>query len=159
MKKVIRLTESNLVNLIEKVIQEQATPAKTPQECAMLRKKSEKNKMRAQRVISFAPKQLRDIISKAFDAGVKQGPEAFKSALPMEGKQALEKKLKSIKKPKTDSELEQLISAAQSEASNIQEQVKSWLGLFVNIGMLLMVLMVLIIIIRGADGDIAGYCG
>jgi hypothetical protein len=77
----------------------------------------------------------------------------------MEGRQALEKKLKSIKKPKTDSELEQLISAAQSEASNIQEQVKSWLGLFINIGMLLMVLMVLIIIIRAADGDIAGHCG
>lgn len=159
MKKVIRLSESDLVNLIEKVIQEQATPTKTPQECAMLRKKSEKNKMRAQRVISFAPKQLRDIISKAFDTGLEKGPEAFKSALPMEGRQALEKKLKSVKKPKTDSELEQLISAAQSEASNIQEQVKSWLGLFINIGMLLMVLMVLIIIIRSADGDIAGHCG
>jgi predicted PurR-regulated permease PerM len=125
----------------------------------MLKKKSEKNKIRAQRVISFAPKQVRDILSKAFDTGVKQGVEAFKTSLPMEGRQALEKKLKSIKKPKTDSELEQLISAAQSEASNIQEQVKSLLGLFVDIGIILMVLMVLIIIIRGADGDIAGYCG
>lgn len=159
MKKVIRLSESELTKIILKVIEEQSTPSKSPEECQMLRKKIDKNKMRAKKVISFAPKGVRDIISKAFDIGLKQGPEAFKNALPMEGKQSLEKKLKSVKKPKTDSEIDQLISIAQSEASNVQEQVKSLLGLFVNIGMILMVLMVLIIIIRGIDGDIAGHCG
>ena len=159
MKKVIRLSESDLVNLIEKAIQEQSTPSKSPEECAMLRKRSSKNKMRAEKLISFAPKPIREILTKAYQTGLEKGPEAFKSALPMEGKQALEKKLKTVQKPKTDSEIDQLISTAQSEASNIQEQVKSVLGLFVNIGMILMLLMVLIIIIRAADGDISGYCG
>jgi hypothetical protein len=54
-----------------------------------------------------------------------------------------------------------MISAAEMEAKNtkLQEQVKSVLGLIVEIGMILMLLIVLIILIRNADGDIAGYCG
>jgi uncharacterized protein involved in cysteine biosynthesis len=52
-----------------------------------------------------------------------------------------------------------MISQAQQEVENIQEQVKSWLGLFINIGIILMVLWVLLIIIGNTGGDIAGYCG
>jgi flagellar biogenesis protein FliO len=54
-----------------------------------------------------------------------------------------------------------MISSAQMEAQNLnlQEQVKSVLGLIVNIGMILMVLWVIVILVRNADGDIAGYCG
>jgi hypothetical protein len=63
--------------------------------------------------------------------------------------------------PKSDAEIESMISAAEIEAKNtkLQEQVKSVLGLIVEIGMILMLLIVLIILIRNADGDIAGYCG
>jgi hypothetical protein len=63
--------------------------------------------------------------------------------------------------PKSDAEIESMISAAEMEAKNtkLQEQVKSVLGLIVEIGMILMLLIVLIILIRNADGDIAGYCG
>jgi len=152
MKKVIRLSEADLISIIEKVITEQATPSKSPQECAMLRKKVEKNKARGERVINFAPRALRDMLKKAFDAGVENGPEAFK---------VLNSKLKSVKMPKSDAEIESMISAAEMEAKNtkLQEQVKSVLGLIVEIGMILMLLIVLIILIRNADGDIAGYCG
>jgi hypothetical protein len=63
--------------------------------------------------------------------------------------------------PKSDAEIESMISAVEMEAKNtkLQEQVKSVLGLIVEIGMILMLLIVLIILIRNADGDIAGYCG
>jgi hypothetical protein len=161
MKKVIRLSEADLISIIEKVITEQVTPSKSPQECAMLRKKVEKNKARGERVINFAPRALRDMLKKAFDAGVENGPEAFKAALPKQAKEVLNSKLKSVKMPKSDAEIESMISAAEMEAKNtkLQEQVKSVLGLIVEIGMILMLLIVLIILIRNADGDIAGYCG
>ena len=161
MKKVIRLSEADLISIIEKVITEQATPSKSPQECAMLRKKVEKNKARGERVIKFAPRALRDMLKKAFDAGVENGPEAFKATLPKQAKEVLNSKLKSVKMPKSDAEIESMISAAEMEAKNtkLQEQVKSVLGLIVEIGMILMLLIVLIILIRNADGDIAGYCG
>jgi hypothetical protein len=127
----------------------------------MLRKKVEKNKARGERVIKFAPRALRDMLKKAFDAGVENGPEAFKAALPKQAKEVLNSKLKSVKMPKSDAEIESMISAAEMEAKNtkLQEQVKSVLGLIVEIGMILMLLIVLIILIRNADGDIAGYCG
>jgi hypothetical protein len=127
----------------------------------MLRKKVEKNKARGERVINFAPRALRDMLKKAFDAGVENGPEAFKAALPKQAKEVLNSKLKSVKMPKSDAEIESMISAAEMEAKNtkLQEQVKSVLGLIVEIGMILMLLIVLIILIRNADGDIAGYCG
>jgi hypothetical protein len=127
----------------------------------MLRKKVEKNKARGERVINFAPRALRDMLKKAFDAGVENGPEAFKATLPKQAKEVLNSKLKSVKMPKSDAEIESMISAAEMEAKNtkLQEQVKSVLGLIVEIGMILMLLIVLIILIRNADGDIAGYCG
>jgi hypothetical protein len=127
----------------------------------MLRKKVEKNKARGERVIKFAPRALRDMLKKAFDAGVENGPEAFKAALPKQANEVLNSKLKSVKMPKSDAEIESMISAAEIEAKNtkLQEQVKSVLGLIVEIGMILMLLIVLIILIRNADGDIAGYCG
>jgi hypothetical protein len=127
----------------------------------MLRKKVEKNKARGERVINFAPRALRDMLKKAFDAGVENGPEAFKAALPKQANEVLNSKLKSVKMPKSDAEIESMISAAEIEAKNtkLQEQVKSVLGLIVEIGMILMLLIVLIILIRNADGDIAGYCG
>jgi hypothetical protein len=127
----------------------------------MLRKKVEKNKARGERVINFAPRALRDMLKKAFDAGVENGPEAFKAALPKQANEVLNSKLKSVKMPKSDAEIESMISAAEMEAKNtkLQEQVKSVLGLIVEIGMILMLLIVLIILIRNADGDIAGYCG
>jgi hypothetical protein len=101
------------------------------------------------------------MLKKAFDAGVENGPEAFKAALPKQAKEVLNSKLKSVKMPKSDAEIESMISAAEMEAKNtkLQEQVKSVLGLIVEIGMILMLLIVLIILIRNADGDIAGYCG
>jgi hypothetical protein len=127
----------------------------------MLRKKVEKNKARGERVINFAPRALRDMLKKAFDAGVENGPEAFKATLPKQAKEVLNSKLKSVKMPKSDAEIESMISAVEMEAKNtkLQEQVKSVLGLIVEIGMILMLLIVLIILIRNADGDIAGYCG
>jgi hypothetical protein len=161
MGKTIRLSESELINLIQKIISEQPTPSKSPEECSMLRRKKQKNILRGQRVINFAPKALRGILKKAFDAGITQGPEAFKAALPQQANDVLNKKMNSVKMPKSDSEIESLISAAEMESQNLnlQEQVKSVLGLIVNIGMILMVLWVIVILVRNVDGDIAGYCG
>jgi hypothetical protein len=161
MKKVIRLSEADLISIIEKVISEQSAPSKSPEECAMLRKKVEKNKARAQQVINFAPKALREMLRKAFDAGVENGPEAFKAALPKQANEVLSNKLKSVKMPKSDAEIESMIATAEMEAQNpkLQEQVKSVLGLIVNIGMILMVLWVILILVRNTGGDIAGYCG
>jgi hypothetical protein len=161
MGKLVRLSEGELVNLIKKILSEQSTPSKSPEECVMLRRKKEKNIARGQRVINFAPKALRSILKKAFDAGITKGPEAFKAALPKEANDVLNKKMKTIKMPKSESEIESMISSAQMEAQNLnlQEQVKSVLGLIVNIGMILMVLWVIVILVRNADGDIAGYCG
>jgi uncharacterized metal-binding protein len=161
MAKVIKLSESDLKNIIRKIVSEQAKPSKSPEECAMLRKKVEKNKARAQQVINFAPKALREMLRKAFDAGVENGPEAFKAALPKQANEVLSNKLKSVKMPKSDAEIESMISAAEMEAKNpkLQEQVKSVLGLIVNIGMILMLLWVILILVRNTGGDIAGYCG
>jgi flagellar biosynthesis/type III secretory pathway protein FliH len=159
MKKVIRLSENDLVRLIERVINEQPTQTKSPEECIRLRKKIDIAKSRAQSVIAMAPRQLQDILKKAFETGVNQGPEAFKNALPREARETLDKKIRTTRMPKTNSEIESMMSQAQQEVENIQEQVKSWLGLFINIGMILMVLWVLLIIIGNTGGDIAGYCG
>ena len=84
MKKVIRLTESDLTRIIQRVIEEQEMTQpnkKSPQQCEMIKKKALRNKNRGERLIKMFPKQLQGIMSKSFDNGVKNGVEAFFSSI------------------------------------------------------------------------------
>ena len=147
MKKVIRLTESNLVNLIEKVIQEQQQNYEQCQEFATKRKSY---KAKGDRIIRFAPKKVQNMLTSIFNTGLEKGPAAFKNSIPQNIKAEFQKKIATLKKPKSDMEVESMISDVENEVKNIQEQFygPDWLMAAV---MILSVLLVLVVLIWGRE--------
>lgn len=152
MKKVIRLTESNLVNLIEKVIQEQQQNFEQCQEFATKRKSY---KAKGDRIIRFAPKKVQNMLTSIFNTGLEKGPAAFKNSIPQNIKAEFQKKIATLKKPKSDMEVESMISDVENEikdieVKNIQEQFygPDWLMAAV---MILSVLLVLVVLIWGRE--------
>ena len=147
MKKVIRLTESNLVNLIEKVIQEQQQNYEQCQEFATKRKSY---KAKGDRIIRFAPKKVQNMLTSIFNTGLEKGPAAFKNSIPQNIKAEFQKKIATLKKPKSDMEVESMISDVENEVKNIQEQFygPAWLMPAV---MILSVLLVLVVLIWGRE--------
>ena len=147
MKKVIRLTESNLVNLIEKVIQEQQQNYEPCQEFATKRKSY---KAKGDRIIRFAPKKVQNMLTSIFNTGLEKGPAAFKNSIPQNIKAEFQKKIATLKKPKSDMEVESMISDVENEVKNIQEQFygPAWLMPAV---MILSVLLVLVVLIWGRE--------
>jgi hypothetical protein len=147
MKKVIRLTESNLVNLIEKVIQEQQQNYEQCQEFATKRKSY---KAKGDRIIRFAPKKVQNMLTSIFNTGLEKGPAAFKNSIPQNIKAEFQKKIATLKKPKSDMEVESMISDVENEVKNIQEQFYGppWLMAAV---MILSVLLVLVVLIWGRE--------
>ena len=147
MKKVIRLTESNLVNLIEKVIQEQQ---QNYEQCQKFAAKRKSYKAKGERIIRFAPKKVQNMLTSIFNTGLEKGPEAFKNSVPQNIKAEFQKKIATLKKPKSDMEVESMISDVENEVKNIQEQFygPAWLMPAV---MILSVLLVLVVLIWGRE--------
>jgi hypothetical protein len=154
MKKVIRLTESELVRLIQQVITEQETSP----ECQKIVRKIESHKSKGNRLISLVPKKYRETFQRIFEIGIEDGPEAFKNAIPQELRQKFEKVISTLKKPKTDAELESMISDVENDARQIKEQFygPSWLMPTIMIAGALFILVVLIIGLKNNAGE---YCG
>ena len=146
MKKVIRLTESNLVNLIEKVIQEQAQ--ENSPECQKLAQKIKSHKAKGEKLINLIPQKLRSTFTTIFETGINEGPEAFKKEIPTQFKTKFEEKFSQIQKPKTQSDLDTMLSKAENDAKNIQEQfyAPAW---FMPTIMILCLLFMLVLLIRG----------
>ena len=149
MKKVIRLSESKLVNLIEKIIKEQAQE-NSPQ-CQKLAQKIKSHKAKGDRLISFAPKKLRNMLSSLFNTGIEKGPEALKNAIPQEMKSEFQKKIATLKKPKSEMELDALLSDVENEVENIQEQFAPQTPYFMAVVMGLSVLLILVVLIWGME--------
>ena len=147
MKKVIRLTESNLVNLIEKVIQEQQ---QNYEQCQKFAAKRKSYKAKGERIIRFAPKKVQNMLTSIFNTGLEKGPAAFKNSIPQNIKAEFQKKIATLKKPKSDMEVESMISDVENEVKNIQEQFygPAWLMPAV---MILSVLLVLVVLIWGRE--------
>ena len=147
MKKVIRLTESNLVNLIEKVIQEQQQNSTQCQEFATKRKSY---KAKGDRIIRFAPQKVQNMLTSIFNTGLEKGPAAFKNSIPQNIKAEFQKKIATLKKPKSDMEVESMISDVENEVKIIQEQFygPAWLMPAV---MILSVLLILVVLIWGME--------
>lgn len=154
MKKVIRLTESELVELIQQVISEQETSP----ECQKIIRKIESHKSMGNRLISLVPRKYRETFQRIFKMGIEDGPEVFRNAIPQEFKQKFEKVISTLKKPKTDAELESMISKIESDAQQIKEQIygPSWLMPTIMIAGALFILVVLIIGLKNNAGE---YCG
>lgn len=143
MKKRIRLSESDLVNLIEKVIQEQAK--ENSPECQKLAQKIKSHKAKGEKLINLIPQKLRSTFTTIFETGINEGPEAFKKEIPAQLKTKFEEKISQIRKPKTQSELDTMITKAENDAKNIQEQ-NVWL---VPTIMILGLLFIIVQLIRG----------
>jgi len=159
MKKVIRLTESDLVNLIERVLQEQSQ-TESP-ECQKVKKRINSYKLKGERIIRFAPQKTRAILSSLFQKGIEEGPEAFKKGIPQQMKQDFEKRIKNLRKPKSDSELDLMISDAENEINQIQEasSLPMWLQYTILISSWLFILLVFIWAARNNfNQDIGGVC-
>lgn len=153
MKKVIRLSESDLTKLILRVIEEQ----ENSEQCQMLAKKIKSHKAKGDRLISLAPKKLRNTLSSIFETGIMKGPEAFKNAIPQQMKQEFQKRVATLKKPKSDMELDSMISNVENEVKNIEEQYygPSWLMPSI---MILGALFILVMLIGGLRSQ-GEYCG
>lgn len=142
MKKQIRLSESDLVNLIEKVIQEQAN--ENSQKCEKFEKKRKSYKAKGDSIIRLAPKKAQGILTSIFNTGMEKGPEAFKNAVPQNIKAEFQKKLATLKKPKSERELDAMLLDAENQIENIQEQVNPPIVGYVMLAGLLLVLVMLI---------------
>ena len=155
MKKVIRLSESKLVNLIEKIIKEQAQ--ENSPECQKLAQKIKSHKAKGDRLISFAPKKFRNMLSSLFNTGIEKGPEALKTAIPQEMKSEFQKKIATLKKPKSETELDAMISDVENEVNNIQEQIFTPGTGLMSVIMILGLLFMLVVLIRGLRSQ-GEYC-
>ena len=147
MKKVIRLSESKLVNLIEKIIQEQQVNS---EQCQKFAKKRNSYKAKGERIIRLAPNKLRGMLTSIFNTGLEKGPQAFKNAIPQEMKSEFQKKIATLKKPKSEMELDALLSDVENEVENIQEQFYAP-PYFMAVVMGLSVLLILVILIWGME--------
>lgn len=158
MKKVIRLTEADLTKIIQRVIQEQEmaqSKEKSPQQCEMIKKRALKNKSRGERLIKLFPKPLQGIMSKSFDAGIKNGVEAFFSSIPAEIRGEVKQKFDKSRKPKTDQELDVMISKAESGQQDMQEQKANWRDWVWLMGLLAIIIFVIYLKTK----DYGEYCG
>ena len=154
MKKVIRLTESELTNIIKKVVQEQQ---ENSAQCQKLAQKIKSHKAKGERLINFAPKKVRNMLTNIFEKGINEGTEAFKNAIPQQMKSDFQKKIATLKKPKSDMELDSIISDVENEVKNIQEQFypPAW---FMPTIMILGALFILVMLIGGLRSQ-GEYCG
>lgn len=158
MKKVIRLTEADLTKIIQRVIQEQEmaqSKEKSPQQCEMIKKRALKNKSRGERLIKLFPKPLQGIMNKSFDAGIKGGVEAFFSAIPTEIRTEVKQKFDKSRKPKTDQELDVMITKAESGQHDMQEQTANWRDWVWLMGLLAIIIFVIYLKTK----DYGEYCG
>lgn len=147
MVKQIRLSESDLVNLIEKVIQEQAN--ENSQKCEKFEKKRKSYKAKGGSIIRLAPKKAQGILTSIFNTGMEKGPEAFKNAVPQNIKAEFQKKLATLKKPKSERELDAMLLDAENQIENIQEQAGP--PQIMGYVFLACILLVLVILIWGMD--------
>lgn len=158
MKKVIRLTESDLTRIIQRVIEEQEmtqSNKKSPQQCEMIKKRALRNKNRGQRLIKMFPKPLQGIMSKSFDSGIKNGVESFFTSIPTEVRSEVKQKFDKSKKPKTDDELDVIIANAESGQQDMQEQTASWKDWV----WLMVLLAIIIFLIWNGTRNYGEYCG
>jgi HD superfamily phosphohydrolase len=147
MKKVIRLTETDLTKIIKRVIEEQQ---ENSEKCQKFAAKRKSYKAKGERIIRFAPKKVQNMLTSIFNTGLEKGPEAFKNSVPQNIKAEFQKKIATLKKPKSDMEVESMISDVENEVKNIQEQFygPAWLMPAV---MILSVLLVLVVLIWGRE--------
>ena len=147
MKKVIRLTETDLTKIIKRVIEEQQ---ENSEKCQKFATKRKSYKAKGERIIRFAPKKVQNMLTSIFNTGLEKGPAAFKNSIPQNIKAEFQKKIATLKKPKSDMEVESMISDVENEVKNIQEQFygPAWLMPAV---MILSVLLVLVVLIWGRE--------
>ena len=147
MKKVIRLTETDLTKIIKRVIEEQQ---ENSEKCQKFAAKRKSYKAKGDRIIRFAPKKVQNMLTSIFNTGLEKGPAAFKNSIPQNIKAEFQKKIATLKKPKSDMEVESMISDVENEVKNIQEQFygPAWLMPAV---MILSVLLVLVVLIWGRE--------
>lgn len=158
MKKIIRLTESDLTRIVKRVIEEQEMTQpnkKSPQQCEMIKKRALRNKNRGERLIKMFPKQLQGIMSKSFDNGIKNGVEAFFSSIPTEIRSEVKQKFDKSRKPKSDAELDAMITKAESGQQDMQEQTASWRDWVWLMALLAMIIFVIYLNTR----NYGEYCG
>ena len=155
MKKVIRITESDLTNIIRTVIEEQQGEDKT-QQCQRFAKKRNSLKAKGDRIIRLAPKKIQGMITSIFNKGLEGGPESFKNAIPQNIKAEFQKKIATLKKPKSDSELESMVSNVENDIQNLQEQYAPQSPWVMGSIMILSVLLILVVIIWGMEES--SYC-
>jgi len=153
--KVIKLTENDLMNIVQKVIEEQQGEDKT-QQCQRFAKKRESLKAKGDRIIRLAPKKIQGMITSIFNKGLEGGPESFKNAIPQNIKAEFQKKIATLKKPKSDSELESMVSNVENEIQNIQEQWAPQSPWVMGSIIILSVLLFLVLIIWGMEEP--DYC-
>jgi hypothetical protein len=148
MKKVIRITESDLTNIIRRVIVEQQ---ENSEQCQKFAKKRNSYKAKGERIIRLAPNKLRGMLTSIFNIGLEKGPQAFKNAIPQEMKSEFQKKIATLKKPKSEMELDALLSDVENEVENIQEQFAPQTPYFMAVVMGLSVLLILVVLIWGME--------
>jgi hypothetical protein len=169
MKKVIRITESDLTNIIRRVIEEQQGEDKT-QQCQKIKNRIAKNTRRGERLLRLFPKPFQSIMKKSFDEGAKNGVQAFFTAIPSEIRDEVKTQFAKFKKPKTDSEIETMVVDAESGKKDIQEQpvINAALTPYVKpkrdwrsyIWLVVLLAIIIFIIYDGnRQFDIGGYCG
>lgn len=156
MKKVIRITESDLTNIIRRVIKEQQGEDKT-QQCQKIKNRIAKNTRRGERLLKLFPKPFQPIMKKAFEEGKKNGPDAFFTALPNEIRDEVKNRFSKLKKPKTDAELEKMVVDIESKQSNIQEQQPG--PIWFEYAFLIFSLGFMVYIIWGLSRPAEEYCG
>lgn len=141
MKRTIRLTESDFTRIIRRIIVEQQ---ENPQRCEKFEKKRKSYKAKGERIIRLSPKKAQGILTSIFNTGMEKGPEAFKNAVPQNIKAEFQKKITTLKKPKSERELDAMLSDVENKIENIQEQVNPPVMGYVFLACLLLILVILI---------------
>lgn len=152
--KVIKLTENDLMNIVQKVIEEQGMK-KSPEECQKIEKSIERNIKRGERLLRLFPKPFQSIMKKSFDEGTKNGVQAFFTSIPSEIRDEVKNKFAKLRKPQTDSEIETIVVDAESGKKDVQEQQGSWRDWVWLMGLIAIILFV--IWARKKNGG--EYCG
>jgi uncharacterized membrane protein (DUF106 family) len=98
------------------------------------------------------------MLSSLFNTGIEKGPDAFKNAIPQEMKSEFQKKIATLKKPKSETELDAMISDVENEVNNIQEQIFTTGTGLMSVIMILGLLFMLVVLIRGLRSQ-GEYCG
>ena len=143
----VDFTETDLTKIIKRVIEEQQ---ENSEKCQKFAAKRKSYKAKGERIIRFAPKKVQNMLTSIFNTGLEKGPEAFKNSVPQNIKAEFQKKIATLKKPKSDMEVDSMISDVENEVKNIQEQFygPAWLMPAV---MILSVLLVLVVLIWGRE--------